>query len=303
MMIKPCRGFTLIELLVVIAIIAILAAILFPVFARAKEAAKKAASISNVRQIGTGMAMYGGDNDDYTPSTWTEPSGSVDVYQTLQPYIKNMDIFFSPVWNKQTTPTAIQACNNSATPAGMFVPGPENINRCLGYGYNWGFGVWSGGALLNSEVSLPGGITVMRGVSMTGAESPADLAAFGDTYNGRRYTLSAVGSILTHYDGPTRNTSLRHSGNFCIGYLDGHAKSTPFAGFTFNPGANPKGAGYIGLPAAKNRWVSFYCLTATGTVDPSRLLGGGPTSMGCGDFINAAMAGAFTGAPPQPWPN
>jgi prepilin-type N-terminal cleavage/methylation domain-containing protein len=58
------RAFTLIELLVVIAIIAILAAILFPVFAQAKEAAKKTAAISNYKQQGTGTQLYMGDNDD-----------------------------------------------------------------------------------------------------------------------------------------------------------------------------------------------------------------------------------------------
>lgn len=61
------RAFTLIELLVVIAIIAILAAILFPVFAQAKAAAKKAAALSNQKQISLGIIMYAGDNDDLYP--------------------------------------------------------------------------------------------------------------------------------------------------------------------------------------------------------------------------------------------
>ena len=63
------RGFTLIELLVVIAIIVILAAILFPVFARAKEAANKTACISNLKQIGTAVSMYIQDNDDTYPDS------------------------------------------------------------------------------------------------------------------------------------------------------------------------------------------------------------------------------------------
>jgi prepilin-type N-terminal cleavage/methylation domain-containing protein len=63
------RAFTLIELLVVIAIIAIIAAILFPVFARAKEAAKKTTCISNLKNIGTAFVMYQSDNDDYFPNT------------------------------------------------------------------------------------------------------------------------------------------------------------------------------------------------------------------------------------------
>ena len=61
------RGFTLIELLVVIAIIAILAAILFPVFAQAKAAAKRSADLSNVKQITLGVIQYEGDNDDVAP--------------------------------------------------------------------------------------------------------------------------------------------------------------------------------------------------------------------------------------------
>ncbi|HLO99460.1 MAG TPA: prepilin-type N-terminal cleavage/methylation domain-containing protein [Fimbriimonas sp.] len=63
------KGFTLIELLVVIAIIAILAAILFPVFAAAKEAAKKTTCISNTKSIGLAMGLYQADHDDYFPNT------------------------------------------------------------------------------------------------------------------------------------------------------------------------------------------------------------------------------------------
>ncbi|MGV3616067.1 MAG: prepilin-type N-terminal cleavage/methylation domain-containing protein [Fimbriimonas sp.] len=61
------RAFTLIELLVVIAIIAILAAILFPVFAQAKEAAKKTSTVTNFKQVGTATAIYTSDNDDCYP--------------------------------------------------------------------------------------------------------------------------------------------------------------------------------------------------------------------------------------------
>ena len=60
----PRRGFTLIELLVVIAIIAILAAILFPVFAQAREQARKTTCLSNLKQLGLGMTMYSSDNDE-----------------------------------------------------------------------------------------------------------------------------------------------------------------------------------------------------------------------------------------------
>ena len=61
------RGFTLIELLVVIAIIAILAAILFPVFAQAREAARKSTCLQNLKQLGTAMMMYATDYEDALP--------------------------------------------------------------------------------------------------------------------------------------------------------------------------------------------------------------------------------------------
>lgn len=70
------RAFTLIELLVVIAIIAILAAILFPVFAQAKEAAKKTSSLSNVKQSGLSVIIYTTDNDDNFPSAYSIDTGN-----------------------------------------------------------------------------------------------------------------------------------------------------------------------------------------------------------------------------------
>lgn len=99
------QAFTLIELLVVIAIIAILAAILFPVFAQAKLSAKKAADISNFKQMGLAVAMYSADVDDMAapwqmPGTATEcpTGGSIYWPGLLQPYVKNTQIFLSPTY-------------------------------------------------------------------------------------------------------------------------------------------------------------------------------------------------------------
>jgi prepilin-type N-terminal cleavage/methylation domain-containing protein len=101
------KAFTLIELLVVIAIIAILAAILFPVFAQAKEAAKKTATLSNVKQQGTAYNMYLSDSDDVFPLAFgTNASGAWQT-QTLIPIPAN-SLPNDPNWN---TAAAIQSAS------------------------------------------------------------------------------------------------------------------------------------------------------------------------------------------------
>jgi prepilin-type N-terminal cleavage/methylation domain-containing protein len=100
------RGFTLIELLVVIAIIAILAAILFPVFAQAREKARTTNCISNLRQIGVANNLYLQDYDEHFPFAGRDwPLASmVDAWNGLGPYIKNREMFVcksdgTPAWN------------------------------------------------------------------------------------------------------------------------------------------------------------------------------------------------------------
>lgn len=96
------RAFTLIELLVVIAIIAILAAILFPVFAQAKNSAKKASDLSNMKQIGIATQLYLNDNDDtYAQAYWYkddlgDTGGYVQWTGSHHPYVKNAQIYVSP---------------------------------------------------------------------------------------------------------------------------------------------------------------------------------------------------------------
>lgn len=109
------RAFTLIELLVVIAIIAILAAILFPVFAQAKVAAKGTASLSNIKQNGTAWHTYANDFDDMAVPVWAlvpgplyfTPAGPNVPYspwpQLLQPYMKNGQITQDPVTSPNAT--------------------------------------------------------------------------------------------------------------------------------------------------------------------------------------------------------
>ena len=101
------KGFTLIELLVVIAIIAILAAILFPVFARARENARRASCMSNLKQMGLALMQYTQDYDELLPLnsyTGTNPpngddwgyGGSIFWMQMLYPYHKSKQVFFCP---------------------------------------------------------------------------------------------------------------------------------------------------------------------------------------------------------------
>jgi len=92
-------GFTLIELLVVIAIIAILAAILFPVFAKAREKARQSSCASNLKQLGLAFLMYSQDYDERLPSyrmANSSPGCQINWWNQIPPYVKNTQIFICP---------------------------------------------------------------------------------------------------------------------------------------------------------------------------------------------------------------
>src|SRR5437763_2666535 len=106
---SPPAGFTLIELLVVIAIIAILAAILFPVFAQARDKARASACLSNTKQMGTAITMYAQDYDETLPRYWDDASGEPRNgkgaenpnplgywHNQIQAYVKNYNVFICP---------------------------------------------------------------------------------------------------------------------------------------------------------------------------------------------------------------
>lgn len=132
------RGFTLIELLVVIAIIAILAAILFPVFAQARDSARQSACLSNEKQLGTALMMYAQDYDENLPSwpyagasdirkspTFTSGWGYSIWVPALMPYVKNEGVFSCPNGPKTGTTWPNQA-----------IAGPKNQKMVVNLAYN-----------------------------------------------------------------------------------------------------------------------------------------------------------------------
>src|SRR4028118_1234439 len=123
------KGFTLIELLVVIAIIAILAAILFPVFARARENARRASCQSNLKQIGLGVMQYTQDYDEKLPNNFYGTVG-VDIdpkwVDVIQPYVKSTQLF--------TCPSDSQANRELVTPSANRTG--ANADKTGSYGWN-----------------------------------------------------------------------------------------------------------------------------------------------------------------------
>jgi prepilin-type N-terminal cleavage/methylation domain-containing protein/prepilin-type processing-associated H-X9-DG protein len=213
-------GFTLIELLVVIAIIAILAAILFPVFAQAREKARQTSCLNNLKQIGTALMMYGQDWDEQMPTggyptlrNWevnpdVTPKQKLDggIYgwtfyrnwmTSLEPYTKNLMIWYCPS-DARVRPT------------------PENIaqgNQSYHWFPNW---VW------NSNWDK----TYKPKCGPILDDNPPDL----------RSDLSAQRIFLTErgvfgWDGPdadTPNKNYNHAGGYNIAFFDGHAKFQPY---------------------------------------------------------------------------
>ncbi len=207
------NAFTLIELLVVIAIIAILAAILFPVFAQARAKARGTACLSNVKQAGTGFHMYVQDYDEVTPSG---RGGGWEWWTELMPYVKNVDVFYCPD----------RSDGGAYAQGGTLSSGIYKLKNYIGYGYNWGPIGWRGGGLLERQQPDPArpGKTHIPGKSIASFQYPAELFAFGDTYDTPRMTVG-IGFSADSWNG-TRNSGLRHSsGMFNYAFADGHAKA------------------------------------------------------------------------------
>ena len=196
------RGFTLIELLVVIAIIAILAAILFPVFARAREKARQSSCLSNVKQLGLAVMMYTQDYDERLPlqyhnsgslpaSTLLAPGGRSVWYVYIEPYLKNREILACP----SQTQEYFYVQDDSAS---MQVTDPV-----LGYGWNYNFCYVQPVKL--AQISEPASVVVICEQS-------------GALPYGRWFNQADAGSknFVWDYD--------RHNGGANYAFCDGHSK-------------------------------------------------------------------------------
>jgi prepilin-type N-terminal cleavage/methylation domain-containing protein/prepilin-type processing-associated H-X9-DG protein len=149
------RGFTLIELLVVIAIIAILAAILFPVFAKAREKARQASCMSNLKQLGAALTMYTEDYDGTYPRGQFWPFDSSHTWiMVLDPYVKNTQVFRCPsagndpysygyniaFWGAGNPVNGMHGINDARPVSEADVPTPAETIWVVDFGRYWGCG-------------------------------------------------------------------------------------------------------------------------------------------------------------------
>ncbi|HVL37979.1 MAG TPA: prepilin-type N-terminal cleavage/methylation domain-containing protein [Fimbriimonadaceae bacterium] len=215
-------GFTLIELLVVIAIIAILAAILFPVFGQAKVAAKKTASVSNLKQLGLAVAMYSTDNEGYPMHSSVNVTPQRRWADHIFPYVKSEALFVAP-----------GADHKLIDRVWGHLAGNPMAPKWGGYGYNYQY-------LGNSRSGTAAQPNLPFAASDTGIEYPSKTFAIADT----KGTVSGAGTYVIdpplgsdrgsgrglYYElgSMPANRSLpaeRHAGRVAVTFCDGHART------------------------------------------------------------------------------
>lgn len=202
---KSRHAFTLIELLVVIAIIAILAAILFPVFAQAKEAAKKASCLSNEKQMGLAAVMYANDYDDTVhPILYLKFSTSIVFYNWYGTYDYTNKIFSGGLLDPYMKNNQIINCPSSTGVAPIFPGTPP-----FAYGLN--------GSVFGATPPT----------TYTALSAPAETIYMADAAYLNGSTLTATATLnppFTPYTAP--GTHGRHTGDAAnVAWMDGHSKS------------------------------------------------------------------------------
>ena len=196
-------GFTLIELLVVIAIIAILAAILFPVFARAREKARQSSCSSNVKQLMLGVMMYSQDYDELLvgQGSDTNADGSIDITwrELCRPYIKNVQIFQCPSKRMTTTYTGQS----------------PDVGFTGGYGVN----------VVHWATGIP---TPPPGQAQGDVQYPSQCIFIGETDGSEAFandgTNPHLGAGGSDWKTAATGANYRHNDGCNYGFCDGHVK-------------------------------------------------------------------------------
>jgi len=207
------RGFTLIELLVVIAIIAILAAILFPVFARAREKARTTACLSNVKELATAVHMYVQDYDETMPGYTVYTSNSASVPRPYSggsgTYLYWMDVLWPYVLNRE-----VFRCPSYST--------TSSTDIFQGYGWNAGVGYCINHPTRGRNATPPAPNGYYDGYKLAEIKYPSQTIVIFDA------TAACVQGDLTtsyHVNSATYSPwAIRHSGGDNFAFCDGHAK-------------------------------------------------------------------------------
>jgi prepilin-type N-terminal cleavage/methylation domain-containing protein/prepilin-type processing-associated H-X9-DG protein len=224
------KAFTLIELLVVIAIIAILAAILFPVFAQAKEAAKKSSCLSNVRQLVLASVQYENDYDDVVPLAGFQNV----VYNTPQTWMNLIDPYVKSGYPESTSLEknrgfGIYQCPDYSAPPGSTSPSPSHS-----YAINWNYAptyITDVTNLSAAQLQVALGTTSQSIHSATSIQYPANVVLYGESMGSRIFTngddldnYASAPSVLQQQQAVYLWGRKRHGGGSNYGFQDAHAK-------------------------------------------------------------------------------